>query len=48
MVKSVPALVCAVCGEEYVDEETTRHVTALADAAARSGVELEVREFAAA
>ena len=46
--KAVPAQVCANCGEQYVDEETTKQLIATADEAARSGVQVEVREFVAA
>lgn len=46
--KSVPALICDNCGEEYVDEEITARLLAAADEAERAGVEVEVREFVAA
>jgi len=45
--KTVPAGVCANCGEEYVDEQTTRRLMDLADAAALTGAQVEVRQFAA-
>jgi len=48
VIKSVPAGVCVNCGEEYVDERTTRQLMSIADAAARTGVQVEVRQFAAA
>ena len=48
VIKSVPAGVCGNCGEEYIDEATTRRLIEVTDAAARSGVEVEVRQFAAA
>lgn len=48
VIKSVPAGVCANCGEQYVDETTTQRLMTIADAAARTGVEVEVRQFAAA
>ena len=48
VIKSVPARVCMNCGEEYVDETTTRQLMTIADAAARTGVQVEVRQFAAA
>jgi YgiT-type zinc finger domain-containing protein len=47
LIKAVPAMVCANCGEQYVDESTTKHVLELAEPAARSGVELAVLQFAA-
>lgn len=46
--RKVPAMVCEVCGEEYVDEETTSRLLSAAEEAARSGVQLDVREYVAA
>ena len=43
--KSVPAEVCGNCGEAYVAEEVTRQILAAAELAARSGVQVDVREF---
>lgn len=48
VVKGVPAMVCPNCGEEYVDEVTTRRLLQSAEAAARSGVQVDIREYAAA
>lgn len=48
IVKSVPADVCPNCGEEYVDEAITARLLAVADEAARAGVQVDVREFVAA
>jgi len=48
VIKGVPANVCANCGEEYVDEGTTTRLLKTADEAARSGVQVDVREYAAA
>lgn len=48
VVKHVPAEVCQTCGEAYVDEATTAHLLETADEAARTGVELDVREYARA
>ena len=48
VIKAVPAGVCDNCGEEYFDETTTRKLMGIADAAARTGVLVEVRQFAAA
>ena len=48
VVKGVPARVCEGCGEECVDEATAARLLRDAEAAARSGVEVEVRSFAAA
>jgi YgiT-type zinc finger domain-containing protein len=46
--KAVPAEVCANCGEAYVDQATTRRLLREAQEAARSGVHVDIREFAAA
>jgi YgiT-type zinc finger domain-containing protein len=48
VVRGVPARVCANCGEEYVEEEAASRLLALAGEAARAGVTVEVREYAAA
>ena len=48
VIKGVPANVCTNCGEEYVDEGTTDRVLKTAEEAARSGVQVDVREYAAA
>ncbi|MCL5292760.1 MAG: type II toxin-antitoxin system MqsA family antitoxin [Actinobacteria bacterium] len=48
VVKGVPAEICENCGEEYVDEETTRSLLKMAEDAARSGVQVDVREYRAA
>jgi YgiT-type zinc finger domain-containing protein len=46
--KAVPAEVCANCGEAYVAEEISRQILAAAELAARSGVQVDVREFVGA
>ena len=48
VVKGVPASVCANCGEEYVDESATTRLIQTMDEAARAGVEVDVRDYAAA
>ena len=48
VVKGVPARVCLTCGEEYVDDITTKGLLETAETAARTGVQVEVRQFAAA
>ena len=48
VVRNVPAQVCDTCGEAYVDDATTAHLLASAEAAAQSGVQVEVREYVAA
>jgi YgiT-type zinc finger domain-containing protein len=47
IVKEVPAEVCPNCGEYYLSEETTTRVLDRAEAAARSGAEVDVTAFAA-
>lgn len=46
--KGVPAQVCDNCGEEYVDEETTAQLLAIAEEAAQAGVQVDVRDYIAA
>lgn len=46
--KSVPAQVCATCGEEYVDEATTDHLLRQAEQAIRAGTQVAVRTYVAA
>ncbi len=46
--KNVPAQGCANCGEPYVDEETSGKLLETAEEAARSGVLVDVRDYAAA
>lgn len=48
VVKHVPAQVCPNCGEQYVDEQTTKRLLESANRAAEAGVEVEVKEYAAA
>jgi YgiT-type zinc finger domain-containing protein len=46
--KDVPAMVCANCGEEYLDPSTTEQVLRMAEEAAASGVQVQIRAFQAA
>lgn len=46
--KKVPADVCRVCGEQYVDEQTASRLLEIAEEAARTGVQVDVREYVAA
>jgi YgiT-type zinc finger domain-containing protein len=48
VVRHVPAEVCDNCGEECIDEQAAADTLARAEAAARDGVTVEVREYAAA
>ena len=38
VVKDVPANVCENCGEEYVDEETSKQLFQMAEEVSRAGV----------
>jgi len=46
--KGVPAQICNNCGEAYTDEDITKQVLLKAEEAALSGVQVDIREFAAA
>ena len=48
VVKRVPAQVCSTCGEEYVDQETAAHLSAIMDSATKDGVQVYVRQYVAA
>jgi YgiT-type zinc finger domain-containing protein len=43
--KGVPANVCASCGEEYVDERTTKELLKSAEEALKAGVQVDIREY---
>ncbi len=47
VVKHVAARVCPNCGEEYINEDVALHLLETAEQAARSGVQVDVREYAA-
>jgi YgiT-type zinc finger domain-containing protein len=44
--KGVPAQVCENCGEAYVNEEIAAELLQAAQEAIRTGVQVEVREYA--
>lgn len=46
--KGVPANVCANCGEECIDSEIIAGLLKSAEAAARDGIQVEVRHYTAA
>jgi len=48
VVRKVPARVCPNCGEEYVDEEISARLLQSAEAMARAGAQVDVREYVAA
>jgi len=47
ILKRVPADVCDNCGEAYLSAEVTGEVLAKAEAAVKSGAEVEILRFAA-
>jgi len=47
VMRRVPAEICENCGEAFIDAETTSQILAEAEALAKSGVQVEVRSFAA-
>lgn len=47
VLKSVPAQICDNCGEQYIDAQTTSNLLKQAEQAVESGVEVEVRAYAA-
>lgn len=48
VVNEVPGRVCENCGEEYVEESVAEGILADAEAAARAGVRIEIRDYVAA
>ena len=48
LVKQVPAEICENCGEEFIDEAASVQLLSTAEAAIRDGVQVELRQFAAA
>ena len=46
--KDVPAQVCDNCGEEFIDETASANLLHTAETAAREGVQVELRRYAAA
>lgn len=47
VVKLVPARICENCGEAYMDEKTTSRLLKAAEEAARAGVRIDLRDYAA-
>ena len=48
VLEGVPARVCASCGKEYVDEETSARLLKTAEEAVQAEVRVDVREYIAA
>ena len=47
VVRDVPALICANCGEYYLSEVVTQKLLSKANAAVASGAEVEILRYAA-
>jgi len=45
VVVNVPAEVCEICGEAYVDEATAKDLLWRAEEAVQAGVVLDIREY---
>ena len=45
VVKEVPAQVCPNCGEQYVDAKVTLHLLKTAEEMAKSGAQVEIRQY---
>jgi hypothetical protein len=48
VLKAIPARVCDCCGEAYFDEDTTARIETIADQIENAGVQIAVRDYAAA
>lgn len=48
VIKAVPARVCNVCGEEYVEEGVAEELLYHAEEAQRAGIQVDIRTYAAA
>lgn len=48
IIKDVPADICDNCGEFYLDEIRAKHVLTIAEAASKSGNEVEIKRYQAA
>lgn len=48
VIKNVPARVCDNCGEAYIEEDTAARLLDLVNDAARSGVQVDIRQYVAA
>jgi YgiT-type zinc finger domain-containing protein len=48
VIKNVPAEICSNCGEPYIESDVSSQILKLANAALRSGVQVEICSFKAA
>jgi hypothetical protein len=43
-----PAQICMICGEEYVDAQTGKRLSQIAETAVSEGIQVDVRRYKAA
>ena len=48
VIRDVPAEICTICGEEYVDAVTGKRLSQIAEKAVNEGVQVDVRRYQAA
>ncbi len=48
VIRDVPAQICTICGEGYVDAATGRRLSQIAETAVHEGVQVDVRCYQAA
>ena len=48
VIRDVPAQICTICGEEYVDATTGKRLSQIAETAVNEGVQVDVRRYKAA
>lgn len=48
VIRAVPAQICTICGEEYVDATADKRLSQIAEKALREGVQVDVRRYQAA
>lgn len=49
IIKDVPARICTICGEEYVDEEIAAQLLKIAEEVTQAGgVQVDIRRYIAA
>lgn len=45
VIRDVPAQICEICGEEYVDAATGKRLSQIAEKALSEGVQVDVRRY---
>jgi len=45
VIRDVPAEICTICGEEYVDAVTGKRLSQIAEKAVNEGVQVDVRRY---